>query len=115
MTTVTPTVLYQGGQLAGAVALLFTARANTTATIITSATFTNADTGSHTFTVYVVRSGGTPGLANILIDAQSIGAKAAYVSPELQNVMLGPGDSIQAFADTGAEVTCSGINGYVVN
>lgn len=114
MTTLTPSALYLGGQLTNAASILVTGQPSTTATIVSAATFTNTDTVPHTLTVYVVRSGGSPGPANILIDALPLPINPPYVSQELQGVTLAPGDTIQALADTSAKMTCSGIYGFVV-
>lgn len=111
--TVTPSVLYAGGQLTASATLLYTSPANTK-TIITSATFTNTDSVARLLTAYVVRSGGSAGAANLLIDQQSIATKAAYVSPELPGQILAAGDAIWALADSATVVTCAGISGYQV-
>jgi len=109
--TISPKVLYPGGQLTASAATLFTSPANTT-TIISSAVFTNVDSVARLLTVYVVRSGGTAGAANTLISARSLAAGEAYPSPELAGVILGPGDFIQAKADAATAITASEISGY---
>lgn len=111
--SVTPMVLYGGGQLAGAAAALFTCPVNTRS-IVSAATFTNTDTVARLLTVYVVRSGGVAAAANVLIDGLSIAPGQSYVSPELQGQTLGSGDSIQALADGASTITCAGISGYQV-
>lgn len=109
--TVSPKVLYAGGQLTTAAATLYTGPANTQ-TVVSSAVFTNVDSVARILTAYVVRSGGTAGAANTLIKSQSIAAGVAYVSPELAGVILGPGDLIQAKADANTAITCAEISGY---
>jgi hypothetical protein len=114
--TITPKALYTGGQLTGSATVLYTCPLNTTA-VVTGCTFTNTDTTARTVTVYVVRSGASPGAANALISALSIAAPPAapYTSPEMRTVTLSAGDSIRAFADVGAKVTVASINGYEIS
>lgn len=112
--TVSPAVLYTGGQLGTSVTTLVTAEFRTTGTVITAVSFTNTDTVPHTFTVYIVRNGETPSAANQVIDARQLAPGQTYTSIELQNQILEGGDTIQALADTAAKVTCAGISGYII-
>jgi hypothetical protein len=111
---VTPAILFTGGQLSNSATALVTAAFNTTGTIITAASFTNTDTVTRAFTVYIVRNGGSPSAANEIIGARQLAPNETYTSLELQNQTLGPGDKLEAFADTANKVTCAGISGYVV-
>lgn len=110
--SLSPAVLYAGGQIPATATVLYTSPTNTT-TIVTAATFTNTDTVARLLTVYIVRSGGSAGLPNALIDAQSIAIGKAYVSPELPGMTLAPGDQLVALADVASKITCAGINGYL--
>jgi hypothetical protein len=111
--TVTPSVLYSGGQLTNAAATLFTASVNAK-TLITQWAFTNVDSVARLLTVYVVRSGGTASAANTLIDDVSIAAGETYTAVPT-GVLLGAGDFIQAKADANTAITCPGISGYVIS
>ena len=73
--------------------------------IIRHVVFTNTDSSARTVTAHIVPSGGSLSNATMVIDAQSIAAGAAYVSPELSGLVLNAGDQLECFADTGAKVT----------
>lgn len=72
--------------------------------VIKSALFTNITGSAATITVYRVPSGDTPGSANAMLLSFSIAANTAYIARELQNIVLGPGDSIQAKASAGTAI-----------
>lgn len=74
--------------------------------VIKSATFTNITGSAATITVYRVPSGGSPGSDNALLLSFSIAANTTYIARELQNVVLGAGDSIQAKASAGTAINC---------
>lgn len=111
--SVIPSVLYPGGQLTTAAAILATGAANAQ-TLVTKAVFTNTDTSARLLTVYIVRSGGSPGTANTVTYQTSLGAKQTYEATEIEDQILGPGDTIQAKADAAAVVNCTGVSGYVI-
>jgi len=109
--TVTPVVLYTGGQLTTSAATLFTSPANTKS-LITDWSFVNTDAVARLLTVYVARSGGAASAANVLLNAIPLAAGQTY--RVTQKPTLGPGDFIQAKADAGGVVTCPGISGFQV-
>lgn len=109
--SLTPAVLYLGGQLGTSAATLFTADTNTL-TLPTKCVFTNTDTVARLLTVYLVRSGGTASAANILIDLLSIAAGASYEATELEGEWLNGGDFVQAKCDAATVMTCTGISGF---
>lgn len=111
--TITPRVLYAGGQIGNVAAPLYVVPANTKA-ILNAATFTNTDTADRLLTVYIVRSGGAPTPANTLIDAMTLRPGQAYVSPELLGQTLASGDAVQAMADAASLITCAGVSGYEI-
>lgn len=80
--------------------------------VVKSALFTNVTGSAATITVYRVPSGDTPGSDNALLLSFSIAANAAYIARELQNVVLGPGDSIQAKASAGGAIN-AWLDGFV--
>lgn len=109
--SLTPKAFFTGGQAPNPTAQMFVVNANTKA-ILTSATFTNTDTANRTLTVYIVRSGGSAGPANVLIDALSLAPNQAYVSPEIWGETLLAGDALWWLADVAAKITCAGVNGF---
>jgi hypothetical protein len=109
-TNVTPVVLAASAQLTNSAATYITGAANGQ-TIIKGAVFSNVTNGAVTVTVYRVASGGTPGPTNLLIPARSIGAAPATdLAPELTNMVLNPGDTIQCLASAATSInfTASG-------
>lgn len=87
--------LVSGSQLTGAAATYYTAPTNTKATI-KSAVLTNTTGGAVACTVYLVPSAGTAGATNTLISAYNVAAGAAYTCPELINMVIEAGGTIQA-------------------
>lgn len=77
--------------------------------VVKKAVFTNGDTSARTVSYGVLKSGGTPGAAGTL---QAVGSglgaagSATHVidATELEGVILGPGDSIAAYADSASKV-----------
>lgn len=112
--TVTALTLVSGIQLPASAINLFQA---TNPTQITSAAFTNTSGSSVAITVYLVRSGGVAGPANIITPPGASGliaAGTALVPPELRGKNLAAGDSIWAFAATANEVNVC-IDGFTVS
>jgi hypothetical protein len=89
--------------LSNAAAVLFTCPTNSLA-LVQNCTFANTDVGNHTITVYVVPAGQGIGAGNRVIPSQSISALGTFQSRELFGVVLSPGDTIQALADTSGVV-----------
>lgn len=113
MTTYVPTALVPIAALPNAVAIQFTAPANTP-TQISTGSFTNTDTTNRSVTLYLVASGGAPSAANKLIAARTIAPGATITPIELAGRNLAPGDSIRAFADVAAKVNMV-IDGYEIS
>lgn len=107
MATVTPAKGWGPLQLGTAASALITQGSSGTTTV-TRAVFTNVTGAPVALTVYVVRSGGSANAASTVISAYNIGAGEAYVSPELANLVLSAGDSVQALAGTAASITTVG-------
>jgi hypothetical protein len=112
MAAIKPAVLEPGAQLGTSAAALYTCPANTTV-VIGNATFTNVGAAQETFTIYIVRSGGSAGPTNTLIDAESLAVGETYVSAELKTKVLNAGDSIQAQASAAASINAF-IDGYTM-
>lgn len=96
--------LNEGAQLTASAATYYTAPSNTR-TVLKKVTVCNSTAGAVTFTAYKVPSGGTAGVTNIVTSAKSIAAGATYEAFELENHVLMPGDTLQAFAGSAASLT----------
>lgn len=112
MATVTPVAGWGPIQLGNTAAALITAPASGK-TVLSRAVFTNVDTAPHSITVYVVRSGGSVGAATTVISGYNIQPGEAYVAPEIANLVLGPGDTVQALASAANFITTVG-SGYSI-
>jgi len=109
-TNVSPAVLAQSVTLTTGAVVYITGPANSQV-IIKQAVFSNFISSAATFTVWHVPSGGTPINANLLINQRSIPAfPGTDLCPELINMVLAPGDTIQCGANTATAVnfTASG-------
>jgi hypothetical protein len=99
-TTVTPAVLQPGIVLTGASVAIITAQANAQS-IIKRAVFSNVTAGAITITVTRTPSGGAP---LTIISGQPVAANSTYLAPELANMVLNGGDTINALASAAASV-----------
>ncbi len=104
------TPLIQNIQLPNAVAIQYTCPA-ATQIIVRHVVFCNTTAGAITVSAEIVPSGGSTGAAAQILDAFSIAAHTAYVSPEFSGVVLKSGDTIQCFASaaTSISMNASGI------
>lgn len=108
--TATPTTLGDG-QLAAGTAAIMMAPA-TGLTVLGNVTFSNDNSAGETISVYLVRSGGAPGPANLKIVAQFLAIGEAWVSPELAGMVLNLGDALYGFSTHGSVVAYT-VNGAV--
>jgi len=97
--SVTPKNLVPGTLLGTGAAVLYTAPSKAT---VHSLTIVNNDTVSHTVTVYLVPSAGSPGAANVIIKAVSIDAGQTLIDDTLR--VLETGGTIQALASVASQV-----------
>lgn len=111
--SLSPAVLYGGGQATTSVATLVTAQANAK-TLLTKAVFTNLDAAVRLLTLYLVRAGAAASSANTLIYQKTLAAGASYEADELEGQILTAGDLIQWKADAAGVVNCTGVSGFVV-
>ena len=102
-TSATPAVLQPGVQITTAAVAYVTGGVNAQ-TLIKRAVFTNITAGAITFTVNRVPSGGAVGATNIIIDARSIAALGTDLAPELANMVLNAGDTIQCLASANTSI-----------
>jgi hypothetical protein len=79
-------------------------QASNSVSIVRHAVFTNHTAGAVTITAHVVPSGGSASAANKVLDAYSIAAHTAYVSPELSGCVLTAGDTIQTVASAATSI-----------
>jgi len=105
-----PLTLVQNSQLPNAVAIQYTAP-TLSYVVIRHVVFTNTTAGAVTVTAYIVPSGGSVADSGKVLDAYSIAAHTAYVSPELAGVVLNAGDTVRCFASaaTSISMNASGI------
>lgn len=101
---VNPTAFTESAQLTASAATQYTSP-SATASVVKKLTLCNADASNgYSVTIYIVVSGGSPGVTNLLINARTIGAGQTLDITEAVNQILKPGDYISAFADTAAKV-----------
>lgn len=108
--TITASALQPGSPVGTTTAQLFAA---TTATQITSAIFTNTNSGTVNLTVFLARQGSPAGSGNILIDAQVLAEGQAYIANELAGRNLAQGDAVLASATVGGVVNAI-IDGFTI-
>lgn len=104
--------LFPETQLATSAAVLYISPTNTT-TAIRKIVFTNTDTAACTFSVYIVPSGSSAGVTNIIISAFSLAPGQAYIASELSAIILGAGASLQALASSANKINAIG-TGYTL-
>lgn len=109
--SVSPITLVQATQLPNAAAAQYTCPANSKV-VVRHGVFTNTTAGAVTCTVEIVPSGGSAGDPSKILDAFSIAAHTAYVSPEIAGVVLNAGDTIQAFASAATSISAN-ISGII--
>jgi hypothetical protein len=100
--TVTATVLGSGQLAAGSAAIMMPPA--TALTSLTSVAFSNTNTAVEVIAVYLVRSGGAPGSANLIIPGQTLAPNQTYVAPELKGRTLNAGDALFGFSTHGSVV-----------
>jgi hypothetical protein len=114
--TIAPADFWGPVQLGASAAILGAACPANTKQVIKRAVFTNMDTVNRTVTIYVSRNGATLSNANCIVNQQVIpppssSSNGQWISPELANLVLGPGDAIYALADVASKVNTVG-SGY---
>jgi len=102
MATITPANLCNSTLTASAAT--YVTASGTSNIVIKSAVFTNTDASARTITVHRVASGGSATTGNRVITAFSLSAGQAYVAPELTNMVLAPGETLQALASSASVV-----------
>lgn len=73
--------------------------------IIDKFTATNTGLANQTLSVNLVTSGGTAGVANLIVDARIIAPGETYTFPELVGHVLATGSFISTLSSTGTDLT----------
>ena len=111
MVALTFTKLFAPAQLTGAASTFYTCPATPPGYVVNGRIrFTNTDSAAHQITAYLVPSGGTAGAANSFLTAKTIAANDFL---DIDLPQMGPGDFLQAFADTASKVTIHSIGGVL--
>jgi len=92
------------GQLGSSSTTLYTCPANTRARVI-KANACNDTTTVPSMTFYLVPSGGSPGVTNLLINARNLPGNGTDSLREIVGQVLEPGDSIRGLASSADQVT----------
>ena len=96
-------VLQPGAVLGTSAAAVVTSAANTQS-VIKRAVCSNVTAGAVTITVHRVPSSGAVSAATIIVPSRSISADGTDLLPELANMVLNAGDTIQALASAATSV-----------
>lgn len=102
-TNVSPAVLSAGSQITTAAVAYISAPANAQY-VVKRAVFSNVTSGAVTITVYRVPGAGTPGATNTIIDGRPVAAFGTDLAPELSNMVLNAGDTIQCLASANTSI-----------
>jgi hypothetical protein len=104
--------LFAPSQLTASAATIYTVPATPATSTLSRGRvrFTNTDTASRAITAYAVPSGGTAGVSNVFMNAESLAANA-HVDVDVP--LLGAGGTIQAFADVASKVTIHALDGIL--
>jgi len=103
-TVYTPKALVTPSQLAGTAGTIYTVAASTT-TQINQIILVNDTTSAVTATLYLVESGGSAGVANLLLNAKTIPTDGSPLIYEFTQLFMDTGDTLQALASTADQVT----------
>ena len=91
------------------VGVIYTTPANTQAVIQKFIATSQETTANRLLTIYFVPPAGSPGATNIVIDKMSIPPQGGATDiPQLVNLTLPPGYTIQALIDSGTTVYLNG-------
>ena len=106
MATVSPKTI-TSAQLTTSAATYYLTPANTKA-IIKKLTFTNSTATAQTVTVYLVPSGGTSGVTNILVSGRTVAPGETYECFEAQGQTFQAAGFLQAKSDAATAITING-------
>lgn len=103
-TVYSPSALITPTQLAGTAGTIYTVPASTT-TQINQIILVNDTTSAVTATLYLVESGGSAGVTNLLLNAKAIPTDGSPLIYEFTQLFMDAGDTIQGLASTASQVT----------
>lgn len=109
MASLVPATLTPTTQLGGTTQVLYTGTAGLT--VGRKANFVNVSASSTVLTLFRVPAGQTAGSSNIFISTQQIAPGVSYICNELNGMVFGAGDTLQALAGAAAAInaTVSGV------
>jgi hypothetical protein len=111
-TSVSPAVLVPSIQLTNAIVAYIIGTLNAQ-TLVKRTVITSTVAGAVTFTMYRVPNGGSALGINILVNARSIPGFGTDLVPELANMVLNFGESINVIASAAASLNITS-SGYIV-
>jgi len=102
-TVYTPQRLITPVQLSGSAATVYTVPASTT-TQINEIILTNDTTSAVTCTLYLVESGGSAGVTNLLLNAKNIPTDGSPLIYDFSQLFMNAGDTVQALGSAANQV-----------
>jgi hypothetical protein len=112
-TSVSPSVIQPGIHLPASITTVASCAAGTQI-VIQRAVFSNATNNSVSITVFRVAASGVAGAQNVIIPLRQIFNGTTDLAPELANMALNPGETIQVLAGAGQAINCF-ISGLVAS
>ena len=111
--TITPVRMASAAYIPTSLTTLYTCPSSTVnGAVVRKAVFNNVSGTSASFTLYVVPTGGTAGASNQVISSVTVqNGSEPYIAAELGNLVLNPGDTIQALASTASAIVAM-ISGF---
>lgn len=106
MSTITKKA-FAPAQLTASAATYYTCPANTRANF-KKLTVTNNDSSARTVTIYLVPSGGSAGVTNIITKTKTVAAAESADIYEVEGHSINASDFLQALADSASQVTIHG-------
>lgn len=113
MTQRLPKQLCAGAQLTASAATYYTVPANTLTTIA-ACSLTNSTATARTVTMYLVPSGGSSAVTNIILSARTIAPGETYNVASAIGQTIPSGSMIQALSDSATAITLVA-SGYEIN
>jgi hypothetical protein len=106
------TTLFAPTVLTASAAVIYTAPASPSTTVLTNGRvrFTNTSAGARSITAYAVPAAGSPAAGNCFMNAEALAANA-HVDVDVP--LLGPGGTLQALADVTSDVTITALSGVL--
>ena len=100
-----PKRLVTAAQLGSRNGTLYTAASSERGTRLTALVLVNDTTTSATATIYIVETGGTAGVANIIANAVTIPGDGFPVHIDVRGIIMNASDTIQGLASAASQIT----------